>query len=120
MKKISFFRSPDVYNFENTKYEEMYFPDDFFIHKPIVNYNIKGNPIDSIINDRIKLYALKGIVELDINNDYKPDLLSESKNEKSYMITGFVEIDKNLFFLYYLDNDSIKKVNDLYKLINFK
>ena len=120
MKKISFFRSPDVYNFENTKYEEMYFPDDFFIHKPIVNYNIKGNPIDSIINDRIKLYALKGMVELDINNDYKPDLLIESKNEKSYMITGFVEIDKNLFFLYYLDNDSIKKINDLYKLINFK
>ncbi len=36
------------------------------------------------------------------------------------MVTGFIEIDNNLFFLYYLDNDSIKKVSDLYKLINFK
>ncbi|MGV0924986.1 hypothetical protein [Empedobacter tilapiae] len=120
MKKTSFFWSPDVYNFENTKYEEMYFPDDFFIHKSIVNYNIKGKFIDSIVNHKTKLYALKGIVELDINNDYKPDLLIESKNENSYMVTGFIEIDNNLFFLYYLDNDSIKKVSDLYKLINFK
>ncbi|WP_314244840.1 hypothetical protein [Empedobacter tilapiae] len=120
IKKISFFWSPEVYSFKNAKYEEMYFPEDFFVHKTVVNYNIKGNLIDSIVNDRTKLYALKGIVELDINNDYKPDLLIESKNESSYMVTGFVEIEKNLFFLYYLDNDPIKKVSDLYKLIDFK
>ena len=98
----------------------MYFQEDFFVHKTVVNYNIKGKFIDSIVNHKTKLYALKGIVELDINNDYKPDLLIESKNENSYMITGFIEIDNNLFFLYYLDNDSIKKVSDLHKLINFK
>jgi len=110
----------EVYNLKNTKHEEMYFPEDFFVHKTVVNYNIKGKFIDSIVNHKTKLYALKGIVELDINNDYKPDLLIESKNENSYMVTGFIEIDNNLFFLYYLDNDSIKKVSDLYKLINFK
>lgn len=119
-KKLSFFWSPEAYNFKNAKYQEMYFPEDFFAHKTVVNYNIKGNILDSIVNDRIKLYTLKGIVELDTNNDYKPDLLIESKNENSYMITGFVEIEKNLFFLYYLDNDPVKKVSDLYKLIDFK
>jgi hypothetical protein len=120
MKKLSLFWSPEVYNFENARYEEMYFPEDFFIPKTVVNYNIKGNIIDSIVNDKTKLYTLKGMVELDTNNDYKPDLLIESKNKNSYIVTGFVKIEKNLFFLYYLDNDPIKKVNNLYKLIVFK
>ena len=53
MKKTSFFWSPEVYNLKNTKHEEMYFPEDFFVHKTVVNYNIKGKFIDSIVNHNV-------------------------------------------------------------------